>query len=325
MSTWEDELRQHFPSYLMPAAQVKALPRETAELFLARITGKPDALKLLLAASALAPMAGDVRELDRELPLVARVLPSRAEAERVERDGSVRGRLDPPATAQRRIAGHPARVVSRTPRTSFALRENELLVATAERLVDLLGRLEAGGVISGTTQKSWARGLTSARQRMADVLRKPPLSQVPRVPSAQLTAFHVDAARAARPGAYGIALRLHDAMRGLDTSDPVKLAQLVADGALAPIDLPRRFEIAVLIRLGRCLEAALGARGFTMERAIIEPARREVFAFHRGATSVRVHYDHEILPTHVRVRYWPASLPRRSPRPPAGLHRGGRA
>src|SRR5262249_13962708 len=150
-----------------------------------------------------APVARDIREL----PLVARELPSRTEAKRVERDGSVRGRLDAPATAQRRIAGHPARAVSRTPRTSFALPENELLVATAERLVDLLRTLETGGAISRTTEKSWAQGLTSARRRMDDALRKAPLSQVPRVP---LTAFQVDATRAARHAAYGIALRLHD-------------------------------------------------------------------------------------------------------------------
>jgi hypothetical protein len=296
MNAWEEELRQHFPSYLLPSAQVDALPREAAERFLARVTGRPDALRLLLATSVLAPVARVVLEFERELPLVARALPSRTTVDRVERDGSVRGRLDASATARRRIAGHPGRVVSSTPRTTFALPENELLVATAAQLVGLLRELEDRRVISETTEKSWARGLTRARRHMDGVLRAPPLSDVPRLVPAQLTAFHVDAARAARPAAYGIALCLRDAMRGLDVTDPAELAQLVAEGALAPIELPRRFEIAVLIRLGRCLGAALEARGFTMERSIIESARREVFAFHRGAMSVLVHYDQQLLP-----------------------------
>lgn len=296
MSTWEEELRVYFPTYLLPSAQVEALPPEAAQLFLARLTGRPDALHLLLAASALAPVAREVRELARELGAVSRELPSRTEVERVVRDGSVRGRLDAAATAQQRIGGHPARVVSRASRTSFALPENELLVAVAERVVALLRRLEAGGVISRTTEKSWARGLTDARRRAEEVLRESPLARIPRLPHADLDAFHVAAARAARPAAYGLALRLHEALCGMSRHDPAALALLVAEGALAPVEPEKRFEIAVLIRLGRCLEAALVARGFTMERAIIEPRRREVFAFHRGGTRVNLYYNQVILP-----------------------------
>lgn len=296
MSDWEEELHQYFPSYLLPSAEVKALPREAAARFLARITGKPEALDLLLAQSALASVVQDIHDLDRELPLLSRELPSRTEPERVERDGSVQGRLDPMATAQRRMAGLAARVVANTPRPTYARPENELLVAAAERAVGLLRKLETGGVISASTKKSWARGLTDVRRNIADTLRKGPLSQVPRVPVAELTAHHEGAARVARHAAYALALRIHRAMRCIDEDDAARIAQLVADHALAPIEAPRRFEIAVLIRLGRALEAALGPRGFTMERALVHRDRREVFGFHRGTTSLRVYYDQSVLP-----------------------------
>src|SRR5687767_5975449 len=131
MSTWEEELRVHFPGYLLPSASLEALTREAASRFLDRLTGKNDSLKLLLAASALAPVADEVREFTRELALVARVLPSRTEVEQVASDHEVRGRLDVPGTLRRNLAGGPIRIVSRVPRRHFDLPENVLLVAAA--------------------------------------------------------------------------------------------------------------------------------------------------------------------------------------------------
>lgn len=82
-------------------------------------------------------------------------------------------------------------------------------------------------------------------------------------------------------------------MKGMETNAPVALARLVAEGALAPMDASTRFEIAVLIRLGRHIEEALRARGEVVElrRALIEPKRTEVFDFAAGRTQLRVFYN----------------------------------
>jgi hypothetical protein len=58
---------------------------------LSRLAGRADLLDLLLAASALAPIAGTVRELARELPELSRALPSQTDRERREDDGRVVG------------------------------------------------------------------------------------------------------------------------------------------------------------------------------------------------------------------------------------------
>jgi hypothetical protein len=85
MSSWEDELREHFPGYLLPASGLTALPRESAQRFLARLSGTADAMTLLLAASALSPVADEVREFAKQLSLVAHALSSRTAVHRVDR------------------------------------------------------------------------------------------------------------------------------------------------------------------------------------------------------------------------------------------------
>ncbi|AUX27222.1 uncharacterized protein SOCEGT47_078050 [Sorangium cellulosum] len=290
MSSWEDELREHFPGYLLPSAQRGALTREAAERFLSRLGHRVDLLELLLAASALSPLADEVRAFARELPLVARELPAHTEMQRVENRGRIRGRLDVPGTLRKRAAGDPDGLTSRVRERRFDLPENVLLVATAARLAGLLARLEQSGVIAKNTKKSWAQGFTQDAEAIRHALESTVLREVPRAP---VQAAHEQAARAARHPAYRRALRLHDAMKSMATNDAVALARLVAEGALAPMDAPTRFEIAVLIRLGRQIEEALRARGEAVElrRALIEPNRAEVFDFAAGRTQLRVLYN----------------------------------
>ncbi|WP_437634179.1 hypothetical protein [Sorangium sp. So ce854] len=290
MSSWEDELREHFPGYLLPASARRALSREAAERFLSRLGHRADLLDLLLAASALSPLADEVRAFARELPLIARELPSRAEIQRVDARGSIRGRIDVPGTLRKRASGAPDSVISRVPERRFDLPENVLLVATAERLAGLLARLEQSGAISKGTKKSWAKGFTEDAEAIRHALSATVLDEVPRAP---VQAVHEQAARAARQSVYRRALRLHEAMNRMDTNDAAALARLVAEGALAPMDAATRFELAVLIRLGRRIEDALRARGVAVElhRALIERGRAEVFDFAAGGAHLRVFYN----------------------------------
>jgi hypothetical protein len=288
VSTWESELREHFPGYLLPSSGLVALPREAAERFLARLTGEADALKLLLAASALAPVAHAVREFAKELPLAARTLPSRTEVERVETDGHVRGRPDVPGTLRKKLAGEPSRVVSRVPKRNFDLPENVLLVVTAHRLVELLARLEQRGVVAKDTSQGWAAGFRACAEKLRHALTSTVLRDVSQAP---IAAPHEQAARAARHPAYGLALRIHEAMKHMDAADDAAIARIIAEGALSPLDAPSRFELAVLIRLGRSIERALTARGYTMSRALIERDRSHVFEFSSGGSCLRIHYN----------------------------------
>ncbi|KYF74838.1 hypothetical protein BE11_36870 [Sorangium cellulosum] len=283
----------------------EALPREVAERFLARLTGQSSALGVLLAASALSPVADVVRAFARELPLVARILSSHTRVERVESDGVVRGRLDVPATLRRKLAGGPSRVVSRVRERHFELPENVLLVVTADRLIRILVELGKCGAISKGSTQGWAEGFLACAEQIRHTLTSTRLREVSRAP---LQSFHEHAARAARHPAYGLALRLHEAMEAMETKDPTAIARLVADGALQPLREETRFEIAVLIRLGRSLEEALKGRGFAMSRALVDTRRQHVFAFVLGGSCVRIHYNQvifkELGPRDLGIRHY---------------------
>lgn len=285
---WRDELREHFPGYLLPASVREALSREAAERFLARLSGQPDALELLLAASALSPAADDVRAFARELLLVARGLSPRTRVERVEIEGAIRGRLDLPATLRKRLAGGPHVLVSRVHSRHFEVPENVLLVVTANRLVGLLTRLKDSNLIPGDSKQGWGKGFRACAEDIRRALKSTILRDISVVP---IQALHERAARAARHPAYGLALRLHESMKSIDATDPALIAGLVANGALAPFDDPTRFEIAVLIRLGRSIDRVLNKRGFAMSRALIKKDRDHVFEFSSGGSCVRIHYN----------------------------------
>jgi hypothetical protein len=170
----------------------------------------------------------------------------------------------------------------------FDLPENVLLVVTAERLMGLLAKLEEAGA---TTKdgRGWAAGFRACADKIRHTLHATMLREVPRAP---LAAFHEQAARAAHHPAYGLALRLHDAMKDMDRTDGAALARLVAEGALAPLDAATRFEIAVLIRLGRSIERVLTSKGHAAaRRGLIEKERGFVFEFSAGPRRLRIHYN----------------------------------
>lgn len=292
MSSWEDELKEHFPGYLLPSAKLEPLAREAASRFLERLTGRSDALPLLLAASALAPVAAEVRDFATELRLVARVLPARTENQHVESDSQVRGHLDVARTLRQNLVGRPHRVVSRVKQRDFNLPENVLLVATARRLLEYLTRLEERGALSKDIKQSWSKGFRACAESIKHDLNSTVLREVsgPRV-----EAQHEQAARAATHKAYKLALQLHEAMKRIDTVDPHAIAHAVAQGALFPFSADTRFELAVLIRLGRSIESALAGRSYNVERALIEDDRSHVFEFTANGDSLRIHYNHVLF------------------------------
>jgi hypothetical protein len=292
MNSWEDELRVYFPGYLLPSASIEALSREAASRFLDRLTGTNDSLRLLLAASAIAPVAAEVHDFAKELELFARVLPSRTAVERVESDSQIRGRLDVPGTLRRNLAGKPSGVVSSVPKRHFDLPENVLLVATARRLTEFLAKLEERGAIAKDAKRGWSAGFRSCSEKIKHTLGATVLRDVP---NARIEAFHEQAARVGAHRAYRLALRLHEAMKGIETKDEATLARVVADGALSPLDTATRFELAVLIRLGRSIENALSGRRYTVDRALIEKDRSHIFEFLSGQDRLRIHYNHVLF------------------------------
>ncbi|MFP2896489.1 hypothetical protein [Corallococcus sp. 4LFB] len=292
MSSWEDELKEHFPGYLLPSATFEAITREAASRFLERLTGRSDALSLLLAASALAPVAREVRDFATELRLVARVLPSRTQIEHVESDSQVRGRLDVARTLRQNGVGRPHRVVSRVRQRDFNLPENVLLVATAHRLLEYLARLEERGALSKTVKQSWSKGFLACAESIKHDLSATVLREVSVL---QVEAQHEQAARAASHKAYKLALQLHEALKRIDTVDPRAIAHEVAQGALFPFSPAARFELAVLIRLGRSVESALAGRNYKVGRALIEDDRSHVFEFTSNGDSLRIHYNHVLF------------------------------
>lgn len=120
------------------------------------------------------------------------------------------------------------------------------------------------------------------------------------VPAARLEAHHEQAAHVGRHPCHTAALEWHRALRqGLDSKDPVEIAQVVANGALNPLDLPTRFEIAVVMRLLQslwsCLERA-DRGGWVFHRCLVRRGRREVALFERtDGARVRVYYNQSHL------------------------------
>jgi len=77
---WERFIEEHFPGYLLPESATHALSEEAAARFLERISGRPDQLTRLPAASTLAPRMELLRELALvQLPDLVRRLPARTE------------------------------------------------------------------------------------------------------------------------------------------------------------------------------------------------------------------------------------------------------
>jgi hypothetical protein len=282
---WEAYLAEHFPGYLLPDTYRRALPEDVAARFLDRIGSGARQLFLLRAASVVAAEADAIRELAlTRLPDLVNRLPRRPEPEQRIRHGEIHGRLDAPATLQRRLTGRVTELVARAPRRRRDPPEDVLLRAVAVRLLTILRELRGAGVIG---RAGWGAALVSCDEALARALTGSVLAEAVVEP---VTARHEEAARVAPHPAYALALALHRALRrGIDARDPELVARVVAAGALAPLTDHARFELAVLLRL---IQALAGHPGWTLRRTLVMPGRREVAVLDgQGGARVRLYFD----------------------------------
>ncbi len=292
---WQAFIAENFPGYLLPASAAHALSAEEAARFLERITGEPDQLGLLRAASTLSPRLGMLEEFAlRALPELVRSLPSRTDVREREWEGGFHGRLDVAATLAHHLAGRRTRFVTRSRYRQFDLPENQLVATVADRLLLLLTRLRQANVVSSV---GWGAGFAGCEGELRRLLTATVLRQV--APGA-ITAFHEQAAGAARREVYRLALAWHQALRdGLDTGEPATIARVVAEGALAPLEDPTKFELAVVVRLVQTLATALVQRQpgrWTIHRTLVMPGRRELADLRRDDGAwVRVYYNQAYL------------------------------
>ncbi|MFT3768308.1 MAG: hypothetical protein QM820_22895 [Minicystis sp.] len=288
--SWEVFLAEHFPGYLLPEAQRRALPEDAAACFLARLGGGPRQLFLLRAASVVATHADAIRAYALEaLPALAAHLPARTEIERRTSAGELRGRLDVPATIRLRLAGRPTDLAARAPRPRRDRPEDVLAKAVAIRLCEVIRELSAAGVLGNA---GWGSTVSPCAAALAHTLDTSALRDVPDLP---IDPRHEEAARASPHPAHALAADLHRALReGLDDPDPRLIARVVAEGALAPLANHTRFEIAVLLRL---LQSILARRpDLALHRTIVTPGRRAVAEI-ASASGARLafHYDQAYL------------------------------
>ncbi|WP_437926719.1 hypothetical protein WMF37_48300 [Sorangium sp. So ce291] len=291
---WEAFVRAHFPGYLLPSSRVEAITAEEAARFLARITGRDHELALLRSVSTLAPRIDELRVFAMELlPHLARNLPSRSDVTTRDWRGGFRGRLDVRRTSYQQASGDRSRYVTQARDPSFALPENILVRAVAERLLRLLIDLRKADVLA---KHGWGADAQGAEGELRRILSTTALREVPSEPIAPQ---HELSAQGAVHRGYGAALAWHKALRqGLDATDASAIAAVLAEGALTPIEKHTRFEIAVVIRLLQALwtglEAARGAKGerFEFHRSLVHAKRDEVASFERGdGARVQVYYN----------------------------------
>jgi hypothetical protein len=291
VTSWERELREFFPAYFMPASSVAEMSLEEAERFLSRLGISANSLVSFIDASILARLEKAVRQFVETLSTTVDGMPSRTRVEQAETNGVARGRVDVRRTLQARLCGRPGAVVACIPRRNFDVPENVLLAATARRIADMLTSLEAKKVIpSATGMSGWGAGLVDCANKIARLLDQTKLGEVRLEPIKEL---HLLAARQSPYLAHHLALELYvELERG---RDPAQLSRIVAEGALAPLDSEKRFELAVIIRLVRGLEAKLRDMGFSLTQHLVRKGRREIFEFATDRKQILIHLDQAVF------------------------------
>jgi hypothetical protein len=291
---WEEFLRTHFPGYLLPESHRTRINAADAARFLEQLTGRPGQLRLLLAASLLSAHMDLLRELALvQLPQLVRTLTARAEVHPKTWEGGYQGRLDVRATLTRHLGGDTTRFVTRARRRRFDLPEQVLVRATVKALLAMLSELRLAGI---TALYGWSTDARACEGQLRHLLESTTLREVP---DERPTAFHLRAAELARHPCYGLARRWHLLLAELDTDDAGRLAGLLSEGALVPLEDHTRFELAVAIRLLQALEARLSALQpgqWTLQRTLVLPGRKELAVFTRvDGARVRLFYNQSTL------------------------------
>lgn len=296
---WEAELAERFPGFLLPSSAQRAITPEVAARFLARVSGRPDALAVLRRVSLFSARLAALRRFAlASLPALVRTLPSRSEVQRREWEGGFHGRLDLPATLALHRAGQETRFVTRSRVRCFDLPENLLVRAVAERLLaelDGLGRVYGAG--------SWLGPGLEAAEGLRHLLASTILREIPRRP---VDGVGLRAAGMARHPAYAEAAAWHERLRqAREGMTPEATARLLAEGALWPVEPQTRFELAVLLRLLVGLEAHLERREpgrWRSERRLILQGADEVAVLRRDdGASLTLWHNRGVLPDGPRL------------------------
>lgn len=292
---WDAYVRSRFPGYLLPSSAAQSLSVDAAARFLEAITGRAGQLDLLRAVSLFTPRGAVLRAFCEAVSDLARSLPSRTDRHRREWEGGFHGRLSVAETLQLHLAGRRTTFVTQSPRRVFDLPENVFLRALCERLLSVIANLRLADAMPDC---GWGVRSRESEGTLRRVLSSTALREVPLV---RPSFADENAARSARHDAYRQAVLWAGWLReALDDGDPGRIAGIVAEGALLPLEDSTRFELAVVIRLAEAMHAALDAREpgrWRAEPALIVSGRKEVMAFVRDEdVAIRLFYNQVVLP-----------------------------
>jgi hypothetical protein len=296
--SWEDELALDFAGYLLPEATAgSGLTVDQADRFLSRLTLRPGTLAFLRTVSLLASRCQDLESFALiELPAAIRELPSLTCSVERRWEGAFQGRLQVGSTLKERLAGRPTAFVTRTRRRSFATPENIVLRAVAERLLACVTLIRARHL---DAPRGWAARLPEIEGVLRHSVERTVLKEVP---LQRPSAVDESSARSSRIKAHRSAAAWAARLReGLDSEDRAAIARVVAEGALVPLSPTTRFELAVLLRLARGLEAHMAQTQpdrWRVDRGLVLTDRAEVVRFVRSDDAeVRLHYNQSVLPS----------------------------
>ncbi|NNB92356.1 hypothetical protein HI113_00270 [Corallococcus exiguus] len=290
---WENYVRSRFPAYLFPSAQQARISEAEALRFLRHFSGDAADLELVTDASLFAAPEKQeaLHALVRETADLSRNLPSTAVVHSRLWDGAYRGRLDVAGTLAFHVAGQNTRFVTRDRHRTHILAQTVLVRGVLERLLTSVRKLREQGV---ATREHWGARVLDVESELRQLLHHTPLRHVP---AALIGTPHVEAARAARHRAYGLALAWHHWFEEAKGS-PSERAKHLAKGALAPLVDDKRFEVAVLLRLVEGLRGILAEPDWQFEHSAILAGRDAVATFRRAdGTMVEVLFNQVRFPT----------------------------
>jgi hypothetical protein len=310
-ATWETYLRSQFPAYLLPESAAEKLSVEEATRFLAALTGKPSAFTILRNVSFLAPRLADLLGFVRRIEVFVRALPSTTETVQRHWIGGFQGKLDLRTTTMLHVQGRRTEFVTRTPRRDFDLPENVVLRGVCDRILTVLTALRNAGMLPDT---GWGIGGRECEGVLRHVLATTAFRNVSSRP---VDGHDLAAARAGRHPLFHEAARWHDELRsGLDDDDPARVARIVADGALLPLEAPTRFEIAVAMKLVAGVSHVLASGEWTHERSLVIAGRKDIATLRRGDITIRFFYNQAELdegPTDLGVQHYFSNSSRMRP------------
>lgn len=281
---WEEWLSGRFAGFLLPDAGGGSRSPEHVREALARLTGRPGALSTLAELSFLLDPELGTQELILDLVprLLRHVYP---QTHRVvdERRGSARGRIDWARTLELRMRTRDRSwFTGVSPKRSFATPELLLIRFLLERVLSCIAGL-ARGVLD--PKPGWQGDLAALHTAATGARAHAAMRDLP---VTRPTGDQRRACAQSRDPIVRAAVRVvanHDRL----LPDPDALEATVARFALAPLDVNKRFELYVLLRVMDVLDGEL--RGFQREDDLIQTRRSAVARWELPGGTLSLFYD----------------------------------